>query len=76
MKDKFLEIFKEALEAEDKEINMSDEFRDYDEWDSLAQLSLIAALDEEFEVEIEDEEFQTLKTIEELFNAVSSKSNS
>ena len=73
--DKFIEIFKEALEAEDKVINMNDEFRNYDEWDSLAQLSLIAALDEAFEVEIEDDEFQTLKTVEDLYNAVVAKSN-
>jgi acyl carrier protein len=75
MKDKFIDVFKEALEAEDKIINMNDEFRNYDEWDSLAQLSLIAALDEAFEVEIEDEEFQTLKTVEDLYNAVVAKSN-
>jgi acyl carrier protein len=73
MKDKFLDVFKEALEAEDKDIKPGDAFRDYEEWDSLAQLSLIAALDEEFGVEIEDADFQKLKTVEDLMKAVSDK---
>ena len=70
MNDKFLDIFKEALEIEDRELSMGDAFRDYEEWDSLAQLSLIAALDEEFGVAIEDEAFQKLVTVGDLFNAV------
>jgi len=70
MKDKFLEAFKEALELEDVNINWSDAFRDYDEWDSIARLSLIAFLDEEFDIQIEDEEFEKLKTVEELWQSV------
>ncbi len=70
MKDKFLEAFKEALELEDVKINWSDAFRDYDEWDSIARLSLIAFLDEEFDIQIEDEEFEKLKTVEDLWESV------
>ena len=75
MKEKFLEALKEAIEAEDKEINMEDRFKEYEEWDSLAQLSLIAALDEAFGVEIEDEDFQKLETVNDLFNAVKERSS-
>ena len=75
MKEKFLEALKEAIEAEDKEINMEDRFKEYEEWDSLAQLSLIAALDEAFGVEIEDEDFQKLETVSDLFNAVKERSS-
>ena len=75
MKEKFLEALKEAIEAEDKEINMEDRFKEYEEWDSLAQLSLIAALDEAFSVEIEDEDFQKLETVSDLFNAVTERSS-
>jgi acyl carrier protein len=70
MKDMFLEAFKEALELEDVNINWSDTFRDYDEWDSIARLSLIAFLDEEFDIQIEDEEFEKLKTVEDLWQSV------
>lgn len=34
MEAKFLDLFKEVLEIEDKEISLNDEFREYDEWDS------------------------------------------
>lgn len=73
MKEKFLPAFKEALEIEDQEIKMSDTFRDYDEWDSIAQLSLIAMLDEEFDLQIEGDEFDKLKTVEDLLKAVEAK---
>ncbi len=70
MKEKFLENIKEALEIDGRDIQLSDTFRDYEEWDSLSQLSLIAMLDEEYEVEIEDEEFASLKTLEDILGKV------
>jgi acyl carrier protein len=73
MKEKFLTAFKEALQIEDREIAMDDVFRDYEEWDSLGRLSLIAALDEEFDLQIEDKEFEQLLTVGELLNAVEAR---
>lgn len=70
MKNKFLEQIKEAIEIEDREILMSDTFRDYDEWDSLCRLSLIAMLDDDYNVNIEEEIFKNLLTIEDLWNEV------
>ena len=72
MKDKFIESFKEALEI-DRPITMSDKFRDYDEWNSLGRLSLIANLDDQFDITIEDEVFQKLITVEDLFNEVAKR---
>ena len=70
MKDKFIQQFKEVLEIEDREIQLEDIFRDYEEWDSLVQLSLIAMLDEEFEVEIEEDDFNKLITVGDLLSEV------
>lgn len=70
MEQKFLENIKEALEIEDREISMNDEFRSYEEWDSLAYLSIIAMLDEEYEAQIENAAFQQLKTVGDLYAAV------
>ena len=70
MKDKFIQQFKEVLEIEDREIQLEDIFRDYEEWDSLVQLSLIAMLDEEFEVEIEEDDFNKLVTVGDLLSEV------
>lgn len=73
MEEKFIELLKDVLEIEDHEVNLTDKFRDYDEWDSLARLSVIAMLDEEFDVIIEDAEFKKLVTVEDLINAVKAK---
>ncbi len=73
MEKKFIDNLKEALEIEDREISMSDNFREYPEWDSLAYLSVIAMLDEEYEVQIESTEFKKLQTVGDLFSRISEK---
>ena len=47
--------------------------RDYENYDSLTELSILAMLDSDFGIEIEMEEYNKYKTVEELFNLVSSK---
>ena len=70
----FINSFKEALEMEShREVNMSVLFKELKEWDSLAILSLIATLDEEYEVELESEDLETLSTVEDLYRFVKSK---
>ncbi|OIQ21446.1 MAG: acyl carrier protein [Flavobacterium sp. MedPE-SWcel] len=73
MENKFIEALQEALEMEDQQINFEDNFRDYDTWDSLSRLSLIAVLDDEFEVQIEDAKFEKLITVKDLYDAVVAK---
>jgi acyl carrier protein len=73
MKDKFLETIKEALEVEDVEVKLEDRLEDFDSWDSISRLSLIALLDENFEVEIADAEFEETETVGDLFNLVNNR---
>jgi acyl carrier protein len=73
MKEKFFSAFKEALQIEDREIDLDDIFREYGEWDSLGRLSLIAALDEEFDLQIEDKEFEKLVTVDDVWQVVNTK---
>ena len=49
---------------------MEDQFREYPEWNSLAYLSIIAMLDEEYDVQIEEAEFKKLRTVGDLYNAI------
>lgn len=70
MEAKFLDLFKEVLEFEGKDIDLNDEFREYDEWDSLTYLSVIAMLDDEFNVVIETEDFKKIRTVGELLSEV------
>lgn len=74
MENKFLTAIKEALEIEDRDIALTDVFRDFDEWDSLSRLSLIAMLDDDYDVAIEDEVFKSLITLGDLFNEVQNRS--
>ena len=70
--ERFITLLAEALEREDA-INLGDEFRNYDEWNSLAYLSIIAFMDEEYETQIEEAEFNKLKTVQDLFDACTRK---
>ncbi|MCH7412055.1 phosphopantetheine-binding protein [Belliella sp. R4-6] len=67
---KFKEVIIEALEIEDREILMSDKFKEFEEWDSLAQLTLIAELDDQFGVTIQSEDFKKIQTLQELFDHI------
>lgn len=70
MEDRFINAFKDALEIESQEVKLTDNFRDYEEWDSLNQLSLIAMLDDEFNIQIENKELEKLVTVQELIDWV------
>ncbi len=51
----------------------STDFRDNDEWSSLIGLSVIAMVDEEYDVTLKGDDVKNAKTIEDLFNVVKSK---
>lgn len=75
MEERFIAQLKEVLEIEDRELNLSDVFRDYPEWNSLNFLSLISMIDEEYDVIIEGKEFKTLQTVGDIINAIEKKQN-
>jgi len=64
--DQFDEIDVETLTAETN-------FRDIDEWSSLVALSVMAMVDDEYEVELKADEMRKTNTIQELFDLVNSK---
>ncbi len=67
----FIDKFAEALEIDNaSELNETTEFRNLDEWDSLAYLNIIAMLDEEYEIQIETPEFKKLRTIGDIVRYV------
>jgi acyl carrier protein len=70
MKETFLDLFKETLDIEDKELLMSDQFRELEEWDSIANLSMIAMIDVEYDIIIENSEFKKLNTLQELWDKI------
>lgn len=71
MEEKFLSQLAEVLELEDPSIlSFETNFRDLEQWDSLAYLSIIAMIDEEYDVVIEGNDFKKLITIGDLFNEI------
>ena len=73
MKEEFIEQLKEVLEIEDREINPDDEFRNYPEWNSMAALSVIAMMDDEFGVVLDTASFIKLRTVGDLIEDVKKK---
>ncbi len=67
---KFVELFDETgadvFTAETK-------FKELDEWSSLLALSVIAMVDEEYNITIQGEDIRNANTIADLFNNVKSK---
>lgn len=48
-------------------------FREIDEWSSLIALSIIAMVDEEYEVTLKGDDVKAAQTIQDLFNTVVAK---
>ena len=74
MEEKVFAVLRNAMENDDLVINVDDLFRDYAAWDSLARMSLIAELDEQFGVSIASEDFDKLKTVGDLVNEIAKQS--
>ncbi len=68
MEDKFKDLIKEVFEID--KIKLDDTFREYDSWDSLTNISLIAMLDDEYDVIIDTSKFKKILTIGELYNEI------
>ena len=70
----FIENFAEQFEDTDaSEIKAETVFKELDEWSSLIALSVIAMVDEEYDVTIKGDDIRNSNTVEDLFNAVKAK---
>lgn len=72
--DEFVTLFAEQFDDTDaSDIQAETMFKELDEWSSLIGLSVIAMVDEEFDVALKGEDIKNSITIEDLFNIVKSK---
>lgn len=72
--DEFVALFAEQFEETDVNlIKPETHFRDLEEWSSLIGLSLIAMVDEEFDVALKGEDVRKSITVEDLYKTVVSK---
>lgn len=70
----FVELFAEQFDETDaSEIQASTVFHDLEEYSSLIALSIIAMIDEEFDVTINGDDMRASVTVEDLYNKVVEK---
>lgn len=60
-------------ETDANEFNAATEFRKLDEWSSLTALSIIAMVDEEYDVRIKGDDIRGARTIQDLYETVKSR---
>ena len=69
----FIKHFAEQFEeTEESEFTPDTQFRDNNEWCSMLALSVMAMVDEEYDVQLTANEMRQANTIEELFSIVKS----
>lgn len=70
----FIQNFADQFEETELDVFAPEtNYRELDEWSSLIALSVLAMIDEEYDVQLKGEEIRATKTIQELFDLVSSK---
>ena len=70
----FIQNFAEQFEDTDASVFTPETvFHDLDEWSSLIGLSLIAMIDDEYDVTIKGDELRAAKTVNDVFELVKSK---
>jgi acyl carrier protein len=67
----FIENFANQFEDTDASVfTMETKFRELHEWSSLTALSILAMVDEEYDVQLKAEQMRKAETIGELFDIV------
>lgn len=72
--EQFIENFADLFDETDPDtINATTQFKDIEEWSSLLALSVIAMIDEEYDVEFKGDDIRGSNTVEDLYNIVKSR---
>ena len=72
--EKFVENFADQFDDTDPtQIKSTTRFHDLEEWSSLTALSIIAMVDEEYDVTLKGDDIKNAVTVEDLFNTVNAK---
>ena len=72
--DKFIKNFTDLFDETDPAtISATTQFKSLDEWSSLVALSVIAMVDEEYDVEFRGDDIRGSNTVEDLYNIVKNR---
>ena len=70
----FIEKFADALNFDNvSDLSDSTEFKELDEWSSLAALDILSMIDDEMDVTLTGRDIRGVNTIKELFNLANSR---
>ena len=70
----FIENFAAQFDETDESVFGAETvFKELEEWSSLIALSVIAMIDEEYDMQIEQDDFRKLETVQDVFNAINDK---
>tara|TARA_Y100001958_G_scaffold130883_1_gene99905 strand:- start:725 stop:952 length:228 start_codon:yes stop_codon:yes gene_type:complete len=64
--DSLVDVFDKDVD----EMNIDDIFKEYDEWDSVAALSLVASIEDNFEIIISGDDIDSFSTIRDILNFI------
>lgn len=73
IKSKVIEIIAKALEVDPEKITLESAIGDFPLWDSLGQLNILQAVQDEFEIELEPEEMMDIEDVNDIIKTVESK---
>ena len=72
--DKFIENFTDLFDETDPDtISATTQFKSLEEWSSLVALSVIAMVDEEYDVEFRGDDIRGSNTVEDLYKIVKNR---
>lgn len=66
-------IFRDVFDDEEMEITPEMTARDYDDWDSLAQIQLIVSAERRFNIKFTTEEMKNLKNVGDFVQKIEEK---
>ena len=61
-----IEIFEDILDVKKGAVNLNSTSSDIDEWDSVATVNIIVALEDEFGIKFKLEDIQTVKSVQDF----------
>ena len=67
---KIIEIFEDILDKESGKINLNSTPKDIEEWDSVATINIIVAIEDEFGIKFKLKDVQEVKSVKDFVELV------
>lgn len=67
---KIIEIFEDILDIENGKINLNSTPEDIEEWDSVATINIIIAIEEEFGIKFKLKDVQEIKSVKNFLELI------